>query len=463
MRFHDRLWEMTKKGEAFRFKSQGYVHVLVPEGKYTGLWKYNTKTRRVYWENNFDLRTQNVFVNKKDRHINLPLPLFVYQSTTGANINKWWELHAKPEEFGLKTEYVSRQCANWKAFKETYVDKAERRLQQVREWNEAAGFSTYYPSCWMAICYAWDILEEQMTSEGNEKRVNQAMEDFRALSVANVWSALTCHQRHVLVRRTLQFGFKKAMKLTFRKLHPQTRNALIKRLREGSLFQLPVLLKAGQRTKTAFNWSSEPLSWEQLNYGMGAAQRAESLGMSHQDLMWYLRKNKDQIRGACGILTALEVETVAAQALDIPVNLPEKFWMDQAGMRRIHDQLVEAIQDKREEKEKARYKLHAERHKQNWAALGKVPPEFTPLLTRTDFKLEGAQMHHCISGYFANSHSLYAHVEYKGEQASVMFSRCVDEHDREYYEINQLYGHCNKVPSDEMDKFVYSWVSSLGN
>lgn len=444
MNFRQKLRALTDNGYAFMHftqvrkpssvnKGQYMYQTLVPYGTFQGRWITN-RTSVSYspleWKW-MQATTERNYLNRKlGKRITAKIPFPTYLATHGAD--SWTTCKS---EVGKLLINVWRK--NWPNLAQHAINIGS--MAMVPEAGTA-------PWAWvhMILCWFGDEGKAWLESDHNQILLRNC---------GPVLQALPARRRHIFLRRLIRLGAKKAFRLTFTKLHPRTRNEVVRycATTTDGVYDFDLMWKHMKDIQVYIPFSPtyyvhyrhRPNGWLRGEYERGdvawtdeqVAQYIRRHGWEtfHQLTVAYQEYNRHNFHGWPG--------------LDAHPNT----------IRRWHDNVNELRQQRYEEManrshedyEKARKETH--RKKAILHEKFTTMPGVTLLTTREEYHAEGQKMHHCVGGYW-NMNCIILHVELNGEVATaeVRFNG----------HLAQLRGVCNERISAYTHKQVKDLIQS---
>jgi hypothetical protein len=274
--------------------------------------------------------------------------------------------------------------------------------------------------------------------------------------VTVVIKAMGVNKRWAFLNNCIKYGWKKAWAKAFPKTNPAIRNEV----RDGRSGVTSLLRKGCkgliQATEAISVQAYEQWLSSEVNNAREPAPQHGPFSLCYMRKENYIRECKRKNVTVNGVVYA--PHTVFANYLR-ELNLPNPWgyqptdWVSVEMAVQRHDQLVQWQAENRAALRAQRnhsYLQEMERapveHKKNWEGMN-IPSNWKLLINRVDFDAEGNKMHHCIAGYFTRVDSMYAHIEYMGEVATLEWSVGLKK-------IIQLYSYNNSSVSDAFHKYV---------
>lgn len=222
--------------------------------------------------------------------------------------------------------------------------------------------------------------------------------------------------------------YKMPWKYALRRIYPSANPQMLKGVVWRNIFS--------RFCRQVMRWGQEPGSFDAHK----ATHRWKGLGrLSKAQWLNYFRRFGNS--GANKLASYLqEVDRAREEGIALPTwpnGIPEP---DEAHRR--HEEIAEL--------QRIRATLgsveSANQHRENWSKFV-IPEGWRPLITLEDFTLEGQAQHHCVAGYLNQVGHYFAHLEYKGQQATIQARL---DHVLGVWQIDQIKGPCNAVVSEDL-------------
>lgn len=212
MHFSKILWNLAKSGEAFLYNMHRETLVIVPFGKYTGVWHYLKKSKTTTWQpyTLHHLAPREV-VDRKGKTIRFPLPNIVYALHGDGHPGKLHNQNRKALGYATLT---------WKKISGSKLGPLQELVKQAAA--KLGGESGFEHGAALACGFAMPHFLRLVESDPNNAR-ERAMQLYRYSSALR---AMRPAQRQRFVIRLLQHGIKPAMKRTFIGVKPEIIEAI---------------------------------------------------------------------------------------------------------------------------------------------------------------------------------------------------------------------------------------------
>jgi len=444
--FQKKLFDMAGRGEAYVFRSHDRNISIVPTGKYAGTWTYNKINKRLSYQSclvpkpnvvqvvdkskpeyfGFGPNKTTVYYLKK-KAVAMPLPQFVYENANkdyNFTNNKSWMFHAKEKKRS------SGEVYRWKVFQSRYLNP----FQAIADTIAEKMFEYELLPSSEVVVYILGLACPQVLKafSENSKSASHAMEWLVNPNSVKFLQGMGSRKRQRFVCRVFDMGIKKAMKKSFPRAHPATRNVII----NSRILTF--------KTAKLLSWTRKPLCATVFGFiemtgvqSTSDKRRMESIGSKY---------------GSTGLSSFVNfrAELLRARRMNLDMakynlelNVSPKLYA------KWHNEIATIIREHLDKADVEKNTLAELAHEYNWDELY-TPSEITPLITKEDFHKEHKIMNHCIDGYFRDTDCLFGHVEMTAESATFMINKSDGR-------IVQLYGPRNQPVSATMHNFVNMW------
>jgi PcfJ-like protein len=404
MKLGNRLFDMSQQGLVFRAKlGGGTTKTIVPSGPYAGTWTYNNKFLVYDPIIIYDLDR----VTEMGRKYTLPMPDWMYDKPA-----KYW----KEQVDNYKMALMKAIWDNWhykhvKPLEEEaagYACEVTARFAILNKGTDWAGFHT------LVFCLAIAPNTVRQTMYAFPERVEHIIEWIRKSRI--LWT-LGVRKRQRFVERAFGYGIKYAMRKCFSKAYPQTINTAISATVVDCRALSTLRVKADYNV-VGFIYDLLRTHPDHKQFYIKLGGKYGNVGLKAYDLYTYERGRATQM----GIVLRYPLQQLHSPKV-------YKTW---------HDQIAVLVLARQDQLNKMDHEEITKLHADHWGLIPKWDG-IRPLITIEDFRQEGETNHHCVAGYFRTIGSLFAHVNYGEEQATVQFTP---------NEIIQLRGPSNQEVSD---------------
>lgn len=235
MHFSKILWNLAKSGEAFLYNMHKETLVIVPFGKYTGVWHYLKKSKTTTWQpyTLHHLAPKEV-VDRKGKTIRFPLPNIVYALHGDGHPGKLHNQNRKALGYATLT---------WKKITSRKLGAIQDLIKQAAA--KLGGDGRFEHGAALACGFAMPQFLRLVESDPDNAR-DRALQLYKYSSVLG---AMRPAQRQRFVIRLLQNGIKPAMKRTFIGAKPEIINVICD---TGIVPHLPGMIRS--------NWGTNNLN-----------------------------------------------------------------------------------------------------------------------------------------------------------------------------------------------------------
>lgn len=212
MHFSKILWNLAKSGEAFLYNMHKETLVIVPFGKYTGVWHYLKKSKTTTWQpyTLHHLAPKEV-VDRKGKTIRFPLPSIVYAVHGDTHPGK---LHSQ------NRKALGYAALTWKKITSLKLGPLEDLVKQAAA--KLGGDSRFEHGAALACGFALPQFLRLVESDPSSAR-----EHALQLNVySSILGAMRPAQRQRFVIRLLKYGMQPAIKRTFIGAKPEVIEAI---------------------------------------------------------------------------------------------------------------------------------------------------------------------------------------------------------------------------------------------
>lgn len=216
MHFSRILWDLANKKEALLLNAAKQTLVIIPSGKYAGVWRYHKSIKRTTWEPIWleDLAPRQV-INLNGKQINFPLPTVAYSLYGMKHPGRIHKENRK--DLGYAT-------SNWKHLRETKVDSLISSYTKIADqigddYRIKAGLSL---ACMFALPTMLDVM-----SKSKELAAQKAMLLYYSGQMISIMKPT---QRQRFITRILERDFKTALSLSFKKASRDVIEECVQRL-----------------------------------------------------------------------------------------------------------------------------------------------------------------------------------------------------------------------------------------
>ncbi len=451
-KFNEALWALCLKKQAFRYSGHKRIYTLVMTGKYAGFWTWDRTNKRMKYTVDMDHSKNTMHIRKDKTEVQRPLPNFIYKDNSEEGCNdrqfyKWHIIHKRSS--GLVT-------LRWMVFgQEVYTDqrhKLEKVMTAFADYLEpylvfARGVPKVMPHPKLYLEQYNDMILLMMGLD-EEAFMHEFDNNPKALYHKVEWAkhyqelirTIGVRKRQRFISRLIKHGPKKAMRASFPRAYAETINSLMSV--KASPRKLSARTLSGTRMKVDYNTMTDALQLARPEFTFYTKELATQMAEKYGNL---------------GVLRAFHysIELTRARRAGLCQEYPDAPVTDPRLIEQWHTQISRVLAENYNKVSEVEKNIIREQHRQNWNDLTLSEDkdfEIIPLISPADFTNEGNTMHHCIGGYFHDSANLYAHVEHKGQKASVQVNKKTNE-------IGQLYGYCNQHVNDELRIAVEQWCS----
>lgn len=396
-RLKNKLEQLVVDSKAFKVLDGQYTIVYVPMGKYMGIYYINPEDG-IYW-------------NKMPRY---PRPFTKY-------VGSWTASEDKRKGNHIFKAWRSTKVSFFIAEIESHIGAMwpfrvnEALLKYLALLTGTKVFEAYYAHTLRFIANFKDVRTSHLSRLGGERR----------------WR---------LVHLCYRMSWRKALKEMFPKVPPQVIN---------SCPSLGVFLST--RPSKLVHWAKEPAAFKAHVWYLQNRNLLNKV-QKEEALEYYRRFISPEY--AIDQLIPYFMELIRAKNKNLPIPDGWNYTLVKPEeAKRRHDILVDMIVASEEQDSSQATQIHAS----NWAKY-KIPEGWKPLITKRDFTSEGANQHHCVGSYHISTGSLFCHVEYDGETATLMWTRLPfvssgnpqldHKFPQVFYKIEQLFGPCNQQVSE---------------
>jgi len=211
MHFSKILWNLAKSGEAFLYNMHKETLVIVPFGKYTGVWHYLKKSKTTTWQpyTLHHLAPKEV-VDRKGKTIRFPLPSIVYAVHGDLHPGKLHNQNRKALGYATLT---------WKKIASLKLDPLQELVKQAAAKLGGKGFEN---GAALVCGFAMPQFLKLVESDPSSAREHALQLD----AYSSILGAMRPAQRQRFVIRLLQHGVKPAIKRTFIGAKPEVIEAI---------------------------------------------------------------------------------------------------------------------------------------------------------------------------------------------------------------------------------------------
>jgi len=217
MHFSRILWDMAKKDQAFLVNTVKQTLVIVPSGKYAGVWRYHKASRKTTWEMVWlcDLIPMQIR-NRDGKVVTFPLPTTVYGTYAAKHPGK---LH---REFRKELGYAT---LNWKRINDSKVNDLRSLSETISNHIDEGNYQTKL-GVGLACMFALPVM---LRLAAGSKEL--AREKARLIhSCCSLLGGMKPSQRQRFIIRLLTRKFDSALSLSFRKANKTLIEEATKRL-----------------------------------------------------------------------------------------------------------------------------------------------------------------------------------------------------------------------------------------
>jgi len=421
--FSNRLWEICKRGDGMYYsKGDKRVYIIAPGFAESGTWNYDVVTKNLRYQMSYSFS-----IGMKPIEKLLPM---------------------------LKPKEVLRLIKNDKPRFLSMISSFKPIKERIFAFLESP--------CHMGlrIAHLFGVKHEDIVG-------NQAM--FSKIvhlgSIANLLKAVGVNRRQRLVQSVVDIGLKKTLKKHFRRFSSVFINSFIRTLdcNKSSFFLSHFMFERHILKQIKPHWEFDATTVDQMislmfHFGEKGVPLTKE---QDKKLCFYARKYKVEGLNLMEVvaeeqrrLHVLQEGNPAREVLfdRLPWHLPA------SALANYHHNLVRQIEELRAAK---RNQSLAQIHNENWKDITPLPG-IKPLVKYLDFKKEGDEMHHCIASYFQDGRfNMFAHLETKGEKATVQISLHNLFNGKSKAKIAQLYGPCNQKVGDEIQLLAEKLCSTI--
>ncbi len=479
-KFNEKLWALVRGGDAFRYSGSSAVHTVVMRGPYTGHWSYWKRTKHLSYSAHLDftyahatraaimepvaddvtpgpapLRTLAAVVaasTKRPAPVP-PLPAFVYSTDDGVT-NEYGDdgKHYDGNKFFLwhkaNTKRSGLTVGRWRAFCRKVYDA---QIDRAKNLSVRLGFTKQHDAT-VLLSLGLAEVEVLHAMDTNPSALRHKLEWLYKFQV--LVKTMGVRKRVHFVKRVITHGPKKAMRASFRKVHPQTINSMVSQpqcddsrvhsLSHKTLMKVRARVDALSIVTVVSTQQREDIP---ADYPLRVAEKFgyETL---HAAINYY-----HELRMARGYGLCLDYDLEPALSR-VSRNLFNTW----------HNQIVQIVMEHRRVRGYQPVGAIGGTHEEHWAAVDATHTvlNIRPLLTHEEFQNEGESMQHCIANYSHQTSYLYAHVDLKdiseGVESALPYEAASFQIDIRNGQIVQLYGVKNKPVSAAMAQHVSEWL-----
>jgi len=227
MHFSRILWNLAKSGEAFLYNMERETFVIVPFGKYAGIWRYRKNSKTTTWSP-YTLQhlAPREVRSKSEKVIRFPLPDIVY--LLHGNIHPGKLHNQNRKALGYATLAWKKLVGAKIGHLEDLVRQAAAKLKDGVGIEQGAAIA-----CSFAMPHFLRLVES--APDLARDRASQLSK------YSTILGAMRPAQRQRFVIRLIQHGIKPAIKKTFTGINPDIVDAI---LRDGMIPYIAAVIRS---------------------------------------------------------------------------------------------------------------------------------------------------------------------------------------------------------------------------